>query len=307
MVKEAAGLLLLILNRNSFIFILSIILLFSCETMKKSEISVDYYNIGNEFYSKKEYKKAIDMYSKAVKYNEKNSQAILNLILSYQMDKQYDEVELLVKKYYKKEISDFDQKLLLTLGNNYYLIGSYQRALATYSLYVTDYEKDPNGYFNMGLCYQKLGDQNSSISYFLKAYEKDEKFLPALYNIANYYYTKGEFEESRKFYQKLVALETNNADLFYRLGLLENKALQYKEARDYFNKAIAIVKDNPDYYVELAKVYAKGYSDKKQALENLTKAFENKYRDFDKILSAEEFIVLKETREFADLIKKYKL
>jgi tetratricopeptide (TPR) repeat protein len=274
--------------------------------MKKNEISVDYYNIGNEFHNNKQYKKAIEMYEKSIKYNPKNNQAILNLVLSYQMDKQYDQVEILIRKHYTKKISDFDKKLLSTLGNNYYLIGSYQKALSTYMLYITDYENEPDGYFNMGLCYQKLGDVKSSISYFTKAYEKNEKFIPALYNIANYHYTQDEFEESRKFYKKLVALETNNPDLYYRLGLLEKNALQYKEAKGYFEKAINITKDNPEYYIELAKIYAKGYSDKKLTLENLNKAFEYEYKEFDKILSSEEFIVLKETKEFAELIKKYK-
>jgi len=274
--------------------------------MKKDEISVDYYNIGNEFYNNKQYKKAIEMYEKSIKYNPKNNQAISNLVLSYQMNKQYDQVEVLIKKYYKKEVSDFGKKLLLTLGNNYFLIGSYQKALSTYLLYIADYENDPNGYFNMGLCYQKLGDVKSSISYFLKAYEKDEKFIPALYNVASYYYTQNDFEESRKFYKKLVSIETNNSDIYYRLGLLEKNALQYKEARDYFEKAISITKDNTEYYIELAKIYAKGYSDKKLTLENLTKALESGYKEFDKILSSEEFIILKETKEFAELIKKYK-
>jgi len=294
-----------ILNRNS-LFIFLIIILFSCETMKKNEISVDYYNIGNEFYNNKQYKKAAEMYDKSIKYNPKNSQAILNLVLSYQMDKQYDQVEILIRKYYKKEVSDFNKKLLLTFANNYFLIGSYQKALSTYMLYITDYENEPDGYFNMGLCYQKLGDAKSSISYFLKAYEKNEKFVPALYNIANYYYMHDELEESRKFYKKLIAIETNNSNLYYRLGLLEAKALQYKEARDYFNKAISIAKENPEYYIELAKIYSKGYSNKKLVLENLTKAFEYNYKEFDKILSTEEFIVLKETKEFAELIKKYR-
>jgi len=304
--KVVMELLLLISNRNSFFIFVMIIVIFSCETMKKGEISIDYYNIGNEFYNDKQYKKAIEMYEKSIKYNPQNSQAILNLILSYQMDKQYDQVEILIKKYYTKKITDFDKKLLLTLGNNYYLMGSYQKALSTYILYVTDYESDPNGYFNIGLCYQKLGDSKNSIGYFLRAYEKDEKFVPTLYNIANYYYSQDEFEESRKFYKKLILIETNNPDLYYRLGLLEKNALQYKEAKDYFDKAINIKKDNPEYYIELAKVYAKGYSDKKLVLETLIKAFEYNYREFDKILSTEEFIVLKETKEFAELIKKYK-
>ena len=116
--------------KHRFLIVIIFFLLYSCFSLKtKSNVAIDYYNLGNKFMTLKEYSNAIESYKKSLEFNPKSDETIFNLILCYQFNKEYDNVEEMVIKHFKRVNNEFTKKPLLILGNNYYLKENYEKAI----------------------------------------------------------------------------------------------------------------------------------------------------------------------------------
>lgn len=300
----------ILINVSKFIsIILLIFILFSCVSLKtKKNVAIDYYNLGNDYMGLKKYKEAIVSFNRSLEYNPSSIDTILNLIISYQLNKEYSKVEKNIIKYYKKGNLEHNKKMLMLLGNNFYLQGKYNQSIKTYNEYITSYPNDVNAYFNIGLTYTKLSDYVNSLSYFLLAAEKsNNKHIPSLYNIADYYFRNEDFDNSFFYFSILEKLDNKNPDIFYRLAILEYKNEEYESARVHLDQAIKLDKKNKDYHLEIAKVYSKGYKNRLKTLEHLEKAFTNGFKDLKYLNSISEFKLLNEFDEYKKLLKKYGL
>ena len=285
------------------------ILFLSCVSIKiKKSIAIDYYNLGKHYFDMEKYQNAIKYYEKSLEYNINNLKSILNLIISYQSNKQYDIVEKKILLYYKKGDSEYKKKFLLLLGNNFYLQEKYNRAIKTYNEFLETYPDDEECYFNLGLTYLKLSDEKKALDNFLEAYKKsDFKHIPSIYNIADYYYKKENFENSFKYFKILVELDTNNHDAYYRLGELEYKMKEYEQALNHLKSAIKLDNKNKDYHILTAKIYSKGYKNKSKTLEYIEKALNNDFKDLKYLQSQPEFKLLSKFNEYKKLLKKHGL
>jgi tetratricopeptide (TPR) repeat protein len=288
------------------IMLIFVIFLASCITLKtKENVAIDYFNMGNNYFDNKDYAKAASCFEKSIDYNNNFNDAIVNLVISYQKNKDYDKVQQNIIKYFKKVDPKSKKKLQMALGNNFFLSENYEKALSIYNDYKESYPDDANSYFNIGLTYLKLNDEKKALSFFLQSYEKDSKFIPAIYNIASYYYNNKNYKDSYNYFSILEDLDKNNPDIYYKLGLIEYDKEEYQASKKHLSKAIEIKTDIADYYVALAKVYAKGYNDKIKTIENLELAFKNNFKDLVLLQSIKEFKLLYEFKDYKDLLKKY--
>lgn len=290
------------------IFILLFFLSISCASFKTIEsLGIDYFNIANEYFNLKNYSKAIEFYEKALSYNKNIKEAKLNLILCYQNNRDFNRAEDLIKKEYKEKVDDYHKKLLLLLGNNYYLQGKYDLATKVYKAYTDLYPDDINGFFNLSLSYLKENKEEDFLKTLFECYNLNNKFVPALFNIANYYFNKKEFNTALKYYKELTEIEKDNSDLFYKIALIQYEKLEFEDARININSAIKLNDKEVNYHILLAKIYAKGYKDKKNTILSLENALKNGFKDIMYLNSQEEFSILKEFNDYIDLLKKYEL
>ncbi len=296
------------LKKIFFLLLLISIISFSCVSIKiRRQVAIDYYNLGNKYLVLKDYSNAILFFEKSLEYDSQAIETILNLIISYQLNTQYVKVEELIVKYYKKVKYEYSQKLLLILGNNFFYQKKYNQAIKTYDEYLLINSNDANCYFNMGLTYLNLLDEEKALFYFLEAYKKDNKHIPAIYDIAEYYFKYKDFENSIYYYSLLTELDAKNSDAFYKLGLSEYQVGEFDKARDHLLKAIEIDNKKNDYYILLAKIYSKGYKNKTKTIEYLVKAFKNDFKDLKYLKNIEEFKLLFEFEEFKQILKEYNI
>ncbi len=291
-----------------YIVIFLFIILFSCASLKTIEtLGNDYFNVANEYFILKNYKKAIEFYEKALSYNKNIKEAKLNLILSYQNNKEFEKAENLIKKEYKEKVDDFNKKLLLLLGNNYYLQEKYNIAVKIYKAYTELYSDDINGFFNLSLTYLKLGNEEDFLKSLLECYRLNSKFIPALFNIGDYYFNKNDFNNALKYYKELAEIEKNNPEVYYKISFIQFNKEEFDDAKVNILQAIKLDEKNKNYHILLARIYAKGYKDKKNTLASLENAFQNGFNDLSYINSQTEFNILKEFKEYLELLKKYNL
>ncbi len=294
--------------KNKILLFFIFFLISSCINIKtKKNVAVEFYNIGNKYLEIEDYVNAIESYEKSLEFNPKAEETIFNLMLCYQNNKQYDKVEELIVKYFKRVNNEFTKKMLMLLGNNFFLKEDYSKAIKTYNEYIEIYPEDVNCYFNLGLTYLKILNNKKALETFLEAYRKDNKHIPTIYNIGNYYYKEKDFKNSFYYFSMLEDLDKKNPDVYYRLADLEFIMEEYEHSRIHLIKAVELDDKNVDYFILLAKVYAKGYKNRKKTLEYLEKAFINGFDDIKFLNSSQEFVLLYQFNDFKNLLKKYGL
>lgn len=286
-----------------------VLLLFcvGCVSLKtQKELSEEYYNLGNDYFDLENYSRASELYLKSLSYNKNSKNATINLIMAYQNNKKYDDAEKLIISRYEEKTDDYNKKLILLLGKNYFLTNNFNGAINLFKEYTNTYPNDVAGFYNLGLSFLKLGDASTALENFLKAYEIDNTFVPVLYNIANYYYNEKMYKDALPYVTALAQKESNNDMVLYMYAKILYEFGEYETALEYAKKCYTIDSKNEDYYLLTARIYAKGFEDKKNTLYFIDKALEAGYKPSE-LVEVEEFAVIKETykNEYNELLRKY--
>ncbi|HAR71924.1 MAG TPA: hypothetical protein DCR77_00740 [Flavobacteriaceae bacterium] len=113
---------------------------------------------------------------------------------------------------------------------------------------VVEYPWGENIYFQMGICYQGLGNYDSAIVYY-------DKFIASEKNPNNIYprmYTyRGKIEADRKnyskaldFYNKTIGLDKNIAEAYYYKAETYRLTNQKDSAKVNYNKSLDLIRNN---------------------------------------------------------------
>lgn len=89
-------------------------------------------------------------------------------------------------------------------------------------LYLKAIEKDPTNklaYYDLGVIYQQLNAVGDARTNYRKALQIDAKYQPALFNLA-VLETPGNPAEAVSLYQKILAINPNDANVHLNLGLV---------------------------------------------------------------------------------------
>lgn len=295
------------LQLRSFVSIIFFLTLTSCLTIRtKEDLSKEYYNIANEFLKLENFSKAEELYKKSLDYNKDNFDTKLNLIIAYQGSRKYSDAELLIKDNYTERVSENNRKLLILLGRNHYLQSNFTSAFNIFKAYTELYPQDKLGYFNAGLCQLNLNNEESALEYFLKSYELDKNFVPSLYNITNYYYTKEMYNKAIPYITELVTKSPSDDTAHFMYSKILYSMKEWASARDSINQAIKLKDNSSEYYIFAAKIYAEGFNDKINTLLNIDKALTNGFK-ISELSKIEIFSSLRENyrEEYNEVIKKY--
>lgn len=151
---------------------------------------------------------------------------------------------------------------LLNEGNEFYKNDQDEQAIEAYKKAI---ELDPNNgeaYFRLGLAYMATGKREEAEESFKKSVDVYEKYLRNNQKDAQSYYILGQalvrlgnYQEDRakapKVYleavaalKKAVAIEPENADMYFELGVAYNRLFQYQDAVKAFEKATELDPSN---------------------------------------------------------------
>jgi tetratricopeptide (TPR) repeat protein len=226
--------------------------------------------------------------------------------MAYQNNKKYDDAEKLIISRYEEKTDDYNKKLILLLGKNYFLTNNFNGAINLFKEYINTYPDEVAGFYNLGLSFLKLGDAAAALENFLKAYDIDKSFVPVLYNVSNYYYNEKLYKEALPYVASLAQKESNNDMVLYMYARILYELGEYETSLEYAKKCYTIDNKNKDYYLLTARNYAKGFEDKKNTFYFIDKALEVGCKPSE-LAEVEEFAVIKETykNEYNELLKKY--
>jgi len=166
-----------------------------------------YYQLGNDYYEKGEYEKAIENYNMAILLNPIFSEAYFNRALSY------------------------------------YQLKNFEKSAADYSKAA---ELDPNNpiiYNNRGDTYYRKQDFNNAIKDYDKAISLNPDYLKAFYNRGLSYASNEDYEKAIEDFTKVVTLKADFAEAYHLRGLAFEYAGNMDSAISDYEKALSL---NPE-------------------------------------------------------------
>jgi Flp pilus assembly protein TadD len=110
----------------------------------------------------------------------------------------------------------------------------------------------PEAHLNLGLLDLRRRQLTEAEREYRTALRLDPNFVPALVNLADLYRAGGRDDEGSELLRRAMAIEPDNADVRYALGLYLVRKHDYPEALDLLRRAHELMPDNARY----AYVYA---------------------------------------------------
>ncbi len=242
--------------KTKIIYINIFILIFAI-TISACKKKRDNYNLAYEEIELREYEKAIELYTLAIKEDSKDTNSYINRGTLYFKLKSYDEA-----------YNDFMQALALdTMNSNVFAhlgdlkleIEEFDLAIGFYKKTTSIYPNNPQIYCNSAFAKNKLNNKEGAIDDYEKAVQYDPSFTKAYFNKAMLQQEVGDFEAAISSYQKVIARDNRNIDAHYNSGVLSMTFLKnpsiFNQAKYSFDQVILLDSTRADAYKSLGDFY----------------------------------------------------
>jgi tetratricopeptide (TPR) repeat protein len=191
------------------------------------------------------------------------------------------------KKYYKDAIEVFRKidtipeniELWQKIAYSWQKLGDYQKALEYYlKADLTDIRKAWN-IKKIALCYKRLGDYDKALHYYLEAEKMEPEDLQVQANLAHTYFEMNDFESALKIYFKVEYLAPDNHKIQRPIGWCSFMLGKFDTARKYFQK---VIDNEPNEHDLLNMGHAEWCSGNKQnAIEKYSQSIHKANNSFD--------------------------
>ena len=135
--------------------------------------------------------------------------------------------------------------------NTYYNLGLIFKVLGENQKAISFYEKaikiDPNhadAHNNLGLIFKVFGENQKAKNCYEKTIEIDPNYVNAHNNLGNVFKELGEYQKAISCYEKAIDIDPNYVNAHYNLGAVFNDLEEHQKAKSCFEKAIEI---DPNY------------------------------------------------------------
>jgi len=212
----------------SILFTLMLISIFifqftSCSNLKPSNLKANYHlKKANKYYSEEKYRKAIEEYEEALKFNPDLKVAYLYLGTSNAMmykpgrdnekNKMYAEKakEYLLKA---KEIDPENDKIDLALGDLFDKMGDFENAEKHYLAILEKNPDNPKTYYILANFYSKYGKDRLAISMYQKRIDLEPENPEGYLYLANFYQDRRMWDEAIANHYKRIFVMTDKTIL----------------------------------------------------------------------------------------------
>jgi len=166
--------------------------------------AMSYYQIGNDYFEKRDYEKAIENYNMAILLNPIFSEAYFNRALCYYQLKNYD-----------KSIADYTKASELD-------------------------PKNPHVYNNKGDAFYRKQDYAGAIKEYDKAVTLNPNYMKALYNRALSYASLEDYDKAVEDFGKVIQLKPDFSEAYHLRGLAYEYSGDIDSAIGDYKKALEL-------------------------------------------------------------------
>ena len=211
-----------------------------------------YFNEGVKKYDAKDFKGAIEDYTKAIEFDpnllDPNLVAAFNNrgLAKFQLKKYTGAIEDYTKVI-ELNPNLLNPNLFVAFKNRglaKFVLKKYTKAIEDYNKAIELNSNDTEIYFNRGLAKVKLEKYIEAIKDYTKAIELNPDYFEAFINRGNAQNELQNYTEALKDFDRAIELNPNFFEAFNNRGIAKLELQKYTEALNDFNKAIEL---NPNY------------------------------------------------------------
>jgi hypothetical protein len=119
-------------------------------------------------------------------------------------------------------------------------ISSFEKAVKAYKRSVELYEENTDAWYNLGVTYMNMNDQEGARQAFEKTLELHPNHLNALNNLGVIHFKNRNYIEAEKLFQASLRVNLNFQNGYANLGAVYHNLGQYDKARRYYTKALQL-------------------------------------------------------------------
>jgi Tfp pilus assembly protein PilF len=243
----------------------------------KRNLALEYYNIGNTYFSLNKYAQAVESYQKALTYDPDLAEGNFNLARVYFALGRYEEGLDILRRLQ----TDRGENIILLQTIAYGLAKSGKRdeAIQYYVRVLSYSEGNTNALYNLGVLHYEMEQYEQSYIYLSRLYEIDPQDLDTLKLLGQIEVRRERFSDALQYFFPYLArkpedLETGLA--VYKI-LIDQK--RYGEALKTLDAQLEKKKEEPRLWFEKAFVLLTKAEEKKAGIDALTKALTLGFKD----------------------------
>lgn len=235
------------------VILLLTVILFGCESdeMRRDRLFLQ----GNESLSHKQYKVAIDYYTKALNIDQSFARAYNNRGVAYmESDHPYEAIQ-----DYNTAIA-IDQNYIGALFNRAYAyedVGRMEDALADVEIVKSEFPDSAYVYFYEGLLKSKMRLYDESIASFKHALSYEPENLDGMVNLATLYYFQNKQDSAKNLLTQVLKLDPKNASALNTLSQTYLAESDFQNALVTINQAMTLEPQDPYFINNRGEVYLK--------------------------------------------------
>ncbi len=134
------------------------------------------------------------------------------------------------------------------------LISNYQYSKAI-NILTPKENKSLSNYSDLGFCFYKMGNYQSSIENYELALQKDSTNAIVLFRLGNIYKKETEYQKSKEIFESLLSLDTTNNYYLKQLALVNVKLKDYDTSISQFNSILFSNNKDVESIIEISKLY----------------------------------------------------
>lgn len=210
------------------------------------------FTLGNLYYKKKEYKKALYYFKKVLRLKPDYNFAMLNILNCYrfmgEVDRGIKEAEAFIKVFPRH--SEF----YLILGNFYLDKKEYDRAEENFKK-AWEVGKNAFALRDLGVLYLMKGDPEKAESYLRRSIKEKPDIKMAHYHLALIEEERGNMWRAVEEYEKEIEVNPDNFKAHFNVARLYRELGEREKQIEHLEKVVEIVPDFQIGLLYLAKAY----------------------------------------------------
>jgi tetratricopeptide (TPR) repeat protein len=191
-----------------------------------------YFELGNCYRLKGDYKKMSEMFDKSLDNGDKFYNQI------------FDTRDSLWIKFFNLGVPLFNER-------------KYEEALPYFEKAVIIDPENSDGYNERGMCYLQVGEKEKAAEDFKTVIKFDEKGenITVRLNLASIYFKNKDYDSATPLYSEVLKFQPDNVLAISKLALIYQEKGDSEKAIQLYEKVIDTKKDDPDLWFNLGILY----------------------------------------------------
>jgi tetratricopeptide (TPR) repeat protein len=249
----------------------------SCSSTPRSELAKGWYELGNAYFDKAEWKKAGEAYSRALSYDPKLVGSSFNLARALAEAGDYPAALRVLDELAKADPGN--ARIIATRAYVQYKLGDAQAALKSYQALLDLDPYSADAIYNISLLRQAAGDRERAAEDLARLVAVKSDDAAAWILLAGIQADLGRRDEAIASYEAAKKLGKADAVALERLGLLYAEARRYAEAMEALAASTQADAKRAGAWFSLARLRLTVAEDGTAGLEALKKAIEAGFAD----------------------------